>query len=77
MAIYEFVCECGYKEDKMMLMKNRNQPQKCTKCQKIMQRQIGTPGLAFHGTGFYTTDVLHKKTHRKQAIKEKNKRLKG
>lgn len=78
MAIYEFSCEdCKIIIEKMLLMKDRNIPQKCKKCGKKMDRLIGNPGLVFKGTGFYTTDVLHKKTLRKQALKEKKHRLEG
>lgn len=77
MAIYVFSCECGYREDKMMLMADRNNPQECPKCKKEMARHIGNPGLAFHGKGFYTTDVLHPKTLRKQVLKEKKQRENG
>jgi len=74
MAIYDFICSCGHKEAKMMLMKNRNKKQKCPFCGSKMDRLIGNPGLAFKGTGFYTTDVLHPKTLRKQVLKEKKHR---
>ena len=74
MANYDFVCSCGNKEEKRILMKDRNKKQKCSICGKKMDRLLGNPGLAFHGTGFYTTDVLHPKTLRKQVLKEKKKR---
>ena len=78
MAFYDFECECGYKVEIRCLMADRNKSRLCPECHKILVRLISNiGGFIFKGTGFYTTDVLHKKTHRKQAIKEKNKRLKG
>jgi putative FmdB family regulatory protein len=80
MALYDFSCnDCKYIEEKMMPMAKRDEPQKCPKCGKKMVRQLPTgshsPGLAFHGTGFYQTDVVHKRELQKegQLIKKRMK----
>lgn len=78
--IYEFICKkCGLSKTVHRSVKDRNNPCYCDRCnpQQKMERQIGCPGFVFKGTGFYTTDVLHKKTLRKQVLKEKKHRETG
>lgn len=78
MARYDFVCgTCGYKDEKILLMKNRNAPQECPQCKCIMVRQVGCPGFKFVGTGFYENDYKKPKDIKKQAIKEKKRRKEG
>ena len=78
MPIYGFVCEnCGCKIDIKLSVADRNKEQPCPTCLCNLVRQIGQLGFAFKGTGTYTTDVLHKKTHSKQARKEKKQREEG
>jgi len=78
--IYEYYCKkCRLSKTVFRSVKDRNNVCLCDECHppERMERQIGTPGFVFKGTGFYTTDVLHKKTHSKQARKEKKKRESG
>ena len=78
MPIYEFHCDyCGYKEDIMTSVKDRNNPQKCPKCNKQMQRQISSPGFKFIGEGFYETTYKQPKELKKQMLKEKKAREEG
>ncbi len=76
MPIYEFICEsCGNKEEKLLMISKRNEPQSCSKCHQKLTKLIGNASFIFKGKGFYTTDYLHPKTLKKQLKKERNHRM--
>lgn len=42
MPIYEYRCDCGNEEQKLLPMQERNRPQVC-KCGKVMLRKMSVP----------------------------------
>ena len=50
MPIYEYECECGEKEDKLLPMQDSSQPQVCT-CGKVMRRIMSVPSFIMKQTG--------------------------
>ena len=45
MPIYEFICECGYKNDYYLSIGKRDKEIHCPICNKIMQKLIGIGSL--------------------------------
>lgn len=77
---YEFVCKnkkCDYITIIDLPVSERNKKLWCPYCFRELIRQIGTPGLVFKGTGFYTTDYKKPKDLKKSALKEKKAREEG
>ncbi len=50
MPIYEYQCECGEKEDKLLPMQEGSQPQVCT-CGKVMLHIMSVSSYAMKQTG--------------------------
>jgi putative FmdB family regulatory protein len=60
MAVYDYVCKCGYEEEIHHSIKE-DPVIKCKKCKKVMERSIsGGAGVVFNGSGFYETDYKQK-----------------
>ncbi len=63
MPIYEYECECGEKEDKLLPMQEGSQPQVCT-CGKVMWRIMSVPSFVMKQTGKgMALDTLNAKSH--------------
>jgi len=63
MPIYEYQCECGNKQEVMLPVQDRNQPQTCSVCGKVMERKLSIP-----------QPVIMKQTGRDMAISSLNSR---
>lgn len=50
MPIYEYECECGEKEDKLLPMQESSQPQVCT-CGKVMRHIMSVSSFVMKQTG--------------------------
>ncbi len=50
MPIYEYRCDCGKKEDRLLPMQEYNQPQVCV-CGKVMQRKVSIPSFVINHDG--------------------------
>ena len=63
MPIYEYQCECGEKEDKLLPMQESSQPQVCT-CGKVMRRMMSVSSFVMKQTGHgMALDTLNAKPH--------------
>ncbi len=64
MPIYGFQCSnCKKEEDRILPMSEMNVKQVCTVCGYPMVRQVSMPQRPqFHGSGFYETDYVGKKS---------------
>lgn len=72
MPIYEFICQCGNQEERLLAISKRKEPQKCKECGKEMDRVLANKaGFVFKGSGFYETDYKHGRSLKKQMQKEK------
>jgi len=49
MPLYEFECDCGEKAEKLLPMREYDQPQYC-KCGKVMLRKMSTSSHVMKGT---------------------------
>jgi len=56
MPMYEFECECGHREERMLLIAERNEAQECPECGQPMARIVGAPAL--HGEPYQMKAIL-------------------
>lgn len=55
MPIYEYVCtRCDHRFERLQPV--GSPPEPCPRCGGATRRLLGTVGLVFRGSGFYTTD---------------------
>ncbi len=63
MPTYEYECECGEKEDKLLPMQDSSQPQVCT-CGKVMRRMMSASSFVMKQTGKgMALDTLNSREH--------------
>jgi len=60
---YNFECpNCGYNDEKRLLITQRNNKRCCPKCYTTMDKLIGSGGaIIFKGDGFYCNDSKKEK----------------
>ncbi len=60
MPIYEYLCtRCDHRFERLQPV--GSPPEPCPRCGGTTRRLLGTVGLVFRGSGFYTTDYRRSK----------------
>ncbi len=66
MPIYEYLCtRCDHRFERLQPV--GSPPEPCPRCGGATRRLLGTVGLVFRGSGFYTTDYRRSKDGRSKS----------
>lgn len=72
MPIYEYLCtRCDHRFERLQPV--GSPPEPCPRCGGTTRRLLGTVGLVFRGSGFYTTDYRRSKDGASRSEKEDRK----
>lgn len=75
MPIYDYLCtRCDYRFERLQPV--GSPPEPCPRCGGTTRRLLGTVGLVFRGSGFYTTDYRRSKDGASKPDKEDKKESK-
>lgn len=73
--IYEYLCtRCDYRFERLQPV--GSPPERCPRCGGTTRRLLGSVGLVFRGSGFYTTDYRRSKDGVSKPDKEDRKERK-
>jgi putative FmdB family regulatory protein len=56
MPLYEYQCTNGHTHIETRSIHDDQEPTTCTECQQPLTQKLGTIGVTFKGSGFYSTD---------------------
>ncbi len=71
MPIYEYLCtRCDHRFERLQPV--GSPPEPCPRCGGSTRRLLGTVGLVFRGSGFYTTDYRRPKDGSSRAEEKKS-----
>jgi putative FmdB family regulatory protein len=57
MPLYEYLCEQGHKMTEIRSIHAPDPDEvRCPECETVMRQVVGSVGVAFKGSGFYSTD---------------------